>query len=205
MDIAKLRVATRADHKAVEDSLPLMRPDLTRNGYITVLLRLHGIVAAWEEIANESFSGPLKELARERQRLSLLKRDLMFFQATPDESLKPCLSGFHNSAELLGAMYVMEGSRLGGQLIAKHVEEILELDHGSGSSFFRGYGKSTREHWTEFINVLQVHVDDSGTEAVVAGAKKMFREFGDWMRGTPSYTGPSAYEGHPHSMPLIRS
>lgn len=189
MDIARLRGETQLEHEAVEGSLPLMRADLTRDTYVKTLLRLHGLVAAWEDLVSARLSGSLKRLAQDRQRLALLDRDLAFFGVTTHHSEQPQLPAFPTIAELLGAMYVMEGSRLGGQLIAKHVEETLSLPSSVGSAFFRGYGKATREHWTEFLNVLSKHVDDAHTEEAILGAKKMFRAFGQWMRNE----SPSAY------------
>ena len=48
-----------------------------------------------------------------------------------------------DDATLLGAMYVMEGSTLGGQLIARHVELVLGLTAGQGNAHFRGHNERT--------------------------------------------------------------
>lgn len=94
----------------------------------------------------------------------------------------PKLPEFTADAEFLGAMYVMEGSRLGGQFIAKHVEQVLGLEAGRGDAYFRGDGAQTGARWREFLDVLRLRVPDAETDVVIHAAKMMFQSFGEWMR-----------------------
>ena len=80
-------------------------------------------------------------------------------------------------------MYVMEGSRLGGQMIARHVEEVLGLVPGRGDAYFRGFEEKTGSMWKESVGVLEARVGDGEEEAAVRAAREMFGLFGDWMRG----------------------
>lgn len=182
MDLRRLRSATEADHKAVEDCMPLMSPDLSRATYLAVLERLYGIVLAWDALAESNLTGPLQSLARQRQRHVLLEHDIRCLGASPDASRKPELPSFQGLPEILGAMYVMEGSRLGGQLIARHVEATLGDDLSHASSFFKGFADETGARWKEFLHAMQSNIPDSETDHAVEGAKKMFRAFGQWMR-----------------------
>ena len=182
MDVAHLRLSTRAEHEAVEDCLPLMTPDLTRDTYSRVLQRLRGIVGAWEARAEEGLQGQLKEAARARQRLPLLESDLDFLGVARNAGERPQLPMFADTVELLGAMYVMEGSRLGGQLISRHVSKTLRLDASKACSFFLGFGPLTGVRWIEFLDILRTQIKDSESERAVLGAKKMFHVFGEWMR-----------------------
>lgn len=182
MDVLRLKDSTLEEHQAVEDCLPLMRPDLTREEYVAVLKRLYGIVAAWEALVDRRFEGSLREMAKRRERLSSLEEDLQFFGISPNLSRQPQLPVFDDFAELLGAMYVMEGSRLGGRLIARHVSMVLHLDDRHGCSFFTGTPEMTSEGWKEFLEVLRTQIDDSDSDKAIMGAKKMFLCFGQWMR-----------------------
>ena len=182
MDVSRLKASTSEEHQSVEDCLPLMRPDLKRDEYVAVLKRLYGFVAAWEMLTNKRFVGPLRTEALSRQRLPLLRDDLQFLGTSPDQNAHPQLPIFDGDAELLGAMYVMEGSRLGGQLIARHVRKTLRLDNSRGCSFFEGSGVKTGEQWKDFVEILRVQIDDSDSERAILGAKKMFRSFDQWMR-----------------------
>jgi heme oxygenase (biliverdin-IX-beta and delta-forming) len=78
-------------------------------------------------------------------------------------------------------MYVMEGSTLGGQLIAKQLQKTLHLSAGKGDAYFRGHGDQTGPMWREFCEMLKVRVTDEETESAVLSAKAMFATYGSWM------------------------
>jgi heme oxygenase len=94
---------------------------------------------------------------------------------------RPVLPEMTNPASFFGTMYVMEGSTLGGQIIARHVEKVLHLRGGQGNSYFRGHGNRTGPLWKEFCAMLQLRIPDEQTDAVVISAKAMFSTFGSWM------------------------
>ena len=181
MDLERLRLETASDHNAVEQSVPLMDDGLTRATYISCLRKLHGIVAAWEEWAAGNAPAWLQPLLATRRRVQLLRLDLTWFGAAYDDK-RAILPEMPDTAAVLGAMYVMEGSTLGGQLIARHVEQALGLVSGQGDAYFRGQAERTGGLWKEFCHMLRTNVADSETEAVIAGAKAMFRSFGAWMQ-----------------------
>jgi heme oxygenase len=163
-----------------------MDPGLTREAYLRVLERLQPIIATWETYLALAPGLPDGSFRSERNRLPLLVQDLEFLRGSggraADEQacVLPVLDG---NAQWMGAMYVMEGSRLGGQLIARHVEETLSLAPGEATRYFRGFGDRTGPMWKEFVQRLQQDVPDGETEEAILGAKKMFATFGAWMRG----------------------
>ena len=83
----------------------------------------------------------------------------------------------------------MEGSTLGGQLIARHLEMKLHLSEGKGDAYFHGHGAQTGPMWKEFCGMLKSQVADDQTDAVVASAKQMFSVFGEWMQGKSAMDG----------------
>ena len=183
MDLSLLREATAEDHASVEGTVPLMDPELSLAGYVEVLRRMHGVVAGWESTAAAVAPAWLQEPLRQRSRLALLEGDIRFLGGDAGGSLGPEMPRFANDAELMGAMYVMEGSRLGGQLIARHLERQFRLMSPQGNAYFLGHGERTGATWKEFLGLLEERVPDSRTGDVVRGAKAMFRTFGEWMRG----------------------
>jgi heme oxygenase len=182
LDIQRLRRETEADHLAVEGSVPLMDEGLDTAQYVRCLRRIHGVVAAWEDRAAEIAPEWLQAKLAARQRTSLLERDLTWFGATCEGDPRPALPAMDTGPALLGTMYVMEGSTLGGQLIARHVEAKLHLSEGLGDSYFRGHGDRTGQMWKEFCEVLTTRVEDDRTDEAVTAAKAMFTTFGEWMR-----------------------
>ncbi|HEY0760400.1 MAG TPA: biliverdin-producing heme oxygenase [Acidisarcina sp.] len=203
MDIQLLREATAADHTSVEDSVPLMGADLTLDTYLSVMRRMYGIVVAWEEYAAARAPSWMQPMLAERSRRQLLEEDLRFFGVQPGRQLTGgvpagpadvalpglalpglALAGFETESQLLGAMYVMEGSRLGGLHIARHVESVLGLTPGRGDSYFRGRAEGTGAMWKEFLDVLRTRVPEAQADQAIFAARAMFRAFGEWMRGT---------------------
>jgi heme oxygenase len=173
---------TAADHRAAEESLPLMSETLHAGLYVTYITKIHSFVSTWEDIAAQSSPGWLQPTLHARQRSSMLERDLAWFHAPLAHTVQPTLPLFRTEASLLGAMYVMEGSTLGGQLISRHVTRVLGLTEGHGDSFFRGHGDRTGILWKEFCEVLRTRVPDADTEIVVHAARTMFQLFSAWMK-----------------------
>ncbi len=182
VDVALLQRATAQDHASVEGTVSLMDPELDLSEYVAVICRMHGVVAAWEECAEAAAPEWLKPHLQDRSRLKLLEQDIVNLKGGIGGDRAP-LPAFRGEAELMGAMYVMEGSRLGGQLIARHVENRLGLGSGHGVAYLLGHGRSTGAKWKEFLGVLESRVPESATPEVIYGAKLMFRAFEDWMRG----------------------
>jgi heme oxygenase len=182
MDLQQLRRETLPDHNAVEQSVPLMDEELDVDTYVSYLLRLHGIIAAWEEWAAANAPAWIQPLLAVRRRGQLLMLDLMWFGVDTSGEARPTLPEMRDTASLLGAMYVVEGSTLGGQLIARHVELVLGLTAGQGNAYFRGHNERTGQLWKEFCDALRTKVPDGETDAVIAAAKAMFGIFGAWMQ-----------------------
>jgi heme oxygenase len=63
-----------------------------------------------------------------------------------------------SSAFAYGAMYVIEGSALGGQTIAERVWRRHGIGPHGGASFFGGRGEQTAAMWREFRHKLVAEV-----------------------------------------------
>jgi heme oxygenase len=181
MNLEYLRRETSAAHDSVEEAIPLMRPHLTIKEYTACLRRMHGIVTTWEQVAIDSSAGWLRELVIKRQRAHLLTQDLRFFGSLETDGERPVLPRMNDQVSLLGTMYVMEGSKLGGKFIARHVRETLGMGSGAGSAFFRDGGRQTGLLWKEFCDVLRTRVPDRESEQVIQSAQEMFNVFRSWM------------------------
>jgi heme oxygenase len=182
LDIQKLKQETEADHHNVEGAVPLMHPGLNTAEYVECLQRIYGIVAAWEERAAATAPEWLRPALFARQRRPLLDQDLAWFGVTEKDSGRPTLPEMNTLPSLVGTMYVMEGSTLGGQFIARHVATALHLNEGRGNAYFRGHGSQTGQLWKEFTEMLKLRISDEQTVAVVVSAKAMFSTFATWMR-----------------------
>jgi heme oxygenase (biliverdin-IX-beta and delta-forming) len=189
LDIRILKQETAADHRKVEGAVPLMHQGLNQAQYVQCLQKIYGVVAAWEDRAAEVAPQWLKPALLARQRKHLLELDLTWFGITEKDTSRPTLPELSDLPALFGAMYVMEGSTLGGQFIARHVETALHLSEGQGNAYFRGSGNQTGSMWKEFCEMLSLRIPENQTEAVIISAKAMFATFGQWMQGNPAMDG----------------
>jgi len=181
VDLKRLRQETALEHRAVEDALPLMHKDLKLEQYTACLQKIHGFVSAWEQSSRSSAPAWMLEFLLVRSRLNLLEQDLRWFRVRVPQDCSVKLPIFSNVASLFGGMYVMEGSTLGGQVIARHVETVLHLEKGRGNCYFLGHGEQTGSMWQEFCLMLKATIPNENTELVVDSAKRMFVAYGEWM------------------------
>ncbi len=93
-----------------------------------------------------------------RRKLSWIEADLRDLGHT-DESLEnlPKFEGvprLGEPVEALGAMYVLEGSSLGRQVMLGKLGARLNISPDWAGHFFSGYGKDTGAMWRSFVNVI---------------------------------------------------
>jgi heme oxygenase (biliverdin-IX-beta and delta-forming) len=91
---------------------------------------------------------------------------------------------FVSKGSLLGALYVLEGSTLGGIQIARALKDRDGDDIGKARLFFVGRGECQGAIWRELLKELESLCEDDG-EARQAedAAVTTFRAFEDWMAG----------------------
>ena len=80
---------------------------------------------------------------------------------------------FDNEHEALGAMYVIEGSTLGGNVIAKQLSKIEGFEEVT-FNFFGCYQENTGPMWKNFKEVLDTDVAEENYPQVLSGAKKLY-------------------------------
>ncbi|MEH3144457.1 MAG: biliverdin-producing heme oxygenase [Methylobacterium frigidaeris] len=186
--LARLRAETRDAHEAIERDLAWESRVATRTGYRSLLERFFGFHAVFEPAVAAALADDA--LFEPRRKLERLSDDLRFHGLAPAAIAalpRPRRCWLPATRpEALGALYVTEGSTLGGQLIARHVERRLGLD-GAGSRYHRSYGKAVGAMWTEFRRHLDgaVAADPDCAGAIVAGANRTFSDLRAWLCEVP--------------------
>jgi heme oxygenase len=192
MILARLKEETRPYHNQLEGD-PLSRgildAELRPAYYLQVLSAYYGLYAPLEARLLSAADWPAMgfDLGR-RLKTPLIERDLAAFGLEGEllRTLPMCadLPALTSTPAALGCAYVLEGSTLGGQMIARHVETALGLSASAGVAFFRSYGENLGPMWKEFRSFLEAHA--AGHEdAVVAGAGATFGTIVSWF--TASY------------------
>ncbi|UQN08670.1 biliverdin-producing heme oxygenase [Deinococcus sp. QL22] len=170
----QLRQATLQHHQEVEAFMPVMQPHLRLETYQHLLGQLYTVVAPLE---GQLLALPLPEQFEvgARQKAGLLRRDLSVLGVTslPLGLSLPPLS----LPQALGALYVLEGATLGGQMIERHLHACLGLTAARGSAYFTAYGPATGQMWRRFGAAMACSVLPEDEPAVIAGAQTTFAAF----------------------------
>lgn len=180
----RLRAATRLAHEAVERELDWERRVESLDGYRDLLARLYGFHAVWEPaaaalLADHAFFEP-------RRKAHLLAADLLCLglrQSSIDALVLPCAPcvPMATRADALGAMYVLEGSSLGGQLIARRVSAVLGLGPQSGCSYYGAYGSAVGTMWRDFRARLLAASSPEADDAMARTALCTFEHLRTWL------------------------
>lgn len=148
-----LRTATRSAHHVIDHHpllAPLVRPDLSLEHYGRVLRTFLWLYTPLQDALARRIeqTGHGFELA---DRVGWLQADFaslgLSCELPPDPWQVPAMD---SAEKLVGALYVVEGSTLGGQVIARQISASLGLTAQHGARFFNGWGEQTDTRWNSF-------------------------------------------------------
>ncbi len=201
--------------------MPLLGPDLTRERYARILRCLLPVLRSWEDWSAENVPERLRFLPEPRRRSHLLLADLHALGdetaedpagqnvirvpawssmigkshlGTPETlSEEPARHSAAREYEagFLGALYVLEGSTLGGRVLARQVEMVLKLTSGQGNAYFQGHGAATGALWKE-VTVEIAAVPDELSLRLIGTARRTFAAFREALEGCGPASGIAA-------------
>lgn len=169
---------THAAHQQVEGiivrQLKAIRSDAD---YAEVLKGFYAYFRAVEDaIAPYVTTEVLPDLA-DRRNSSYIKRDIEELGGRIEEIPVAVVPKVSDTLEALSALYVLEGSIMGGPYI---VQMLNKYGVNRGTSFFSGYGESSGVMWSKFTDVLNQYAADESTFVRAAEvANETFHRFGE--------------------------
>ena len=179
-----MRQATIKDHHGIDHHPllnPLVRPGLTLDHYGRVLMSFYWIYVH----LHERLLDGLERLGQGNgyqpsNRLSWLDEDLLFLELVPLEVAHPLadwrLPPIDSAAQLIGELYVIEGSTLGGQVIARLLRDGLGITAVSGGRFFHGNGELSGVRWNELWAFAERLLSEADMAACGQAARFLFCE-----------------------------
>jgi heme oxygenase len=173
----ELRNGTQDLHSLIEVSPKfsgLMKEQVTLGDYIQALELLALFYARRE---SQILSGTAQYFPDFNYipRLPLLNRDLRNLGVVKDDNPIENNIALPNKAEILGVLYVVEGSTLGGQIISRHLESKLGLQISEAMRFYTLNGKMLPDHWSTVKRLFRENLKDSEEIAqAVFSARKAF-------------------------------
>lgn len=177
--LLRLKTGTDLHHRQLEAQAllqNLMLPTVTQKQYCTYLNLMHQVLNSYERTILPLLTEWLPWLIV-RPSSILIKQDL--------EDLHPNglqkLPSFNIDASKIslpdawGFAYVIEGSKLGGKMIEKHIKKTLDIQDNLGTRYLNGSGLSTSTQWKEFLQQLNLYAACNVCEdEVIRGAILLF-------------------------------
>jgi heme oxygenase len=181
--LRRLRTETAAEHRAVEETLDLLSPQLTRDRLVDVLDRMHGFWQAAEGGLDTWADTHPADADRigwaGRRRTALFAADLAALGAEPSGG--PDLPDVGGTDTALGRLYVLEGSSLGGVFIDRHLASLPQLAGAGRLSAFSPYGERTGAMWRAFRTGVRDRIAGGGdADRVVSSARETFGALASW-------------------------
>lgn len=180
-----IKKATRQLHAEAEAVvIRRLKGIRTRTDYLDLLTAFLQFFVSVEELTNRFITVDVLPDKQARRRSSLLIGELAgATQTIPEIHFLPAIN---DQAQAFGAMYVLEGSTLGGKIISRMMKENLTLQLSTSDLFFFNiYGDQTQEMWNTFTTQMnRLLISNPDIETAVAAAKDTFSKMKTWMQNT---------------------
>jgi heme oxygenase (biliverdin-IX-beta and delta-forming) len=175
-----LKERTKLEHASLEKLL-LARIERIKHpeDYTTLLKQLYGYYAAMEFLLAKYFVNSILHDFGSRRKASCLIDDINTYQESDQIALCSDLPAIHSFHGALGAMYVLEGSTLGGPSVAKLIS--TRLNSTRGFSFFYCYGDNLRTKWASFKEYLREASSKGKDDEIISAAQETFITFKKWL------------------------
>ncbi|HKW09791.1 MAG TPA: biliverdin-producing heme oxygenase [Gemmatimonadaceae bacterium] len=175
--MARLKRETAHLHALLDGRVEPMLVDLAR--YPRLLAGLRDAYCLIEHELTKHASSLARsgyDLA-ERSKVGWLDRDLTAFGRQRPGAIQTSYS-LPDATAAFGAIYVIEGATLGGQVISRQVIPALALSEEGGCRFFSGYGADTGDRWRGTRESIAAHLATvdapDAANAMIVAAKDTF-------------------------------
>jgi heme oxygenase len=189
----RLRAETRAQHiatEAVPFSTAILGGTLSRDAYSCQLAAYLPVYRALEAAISNARHPALAEVwTEDMRRTPLLEADLDELRVgiaseraaqADGEAMARWIAELadRDPIAILGVLYVMEGSTLGGAVLRRHLAAAFGLTD-AGLRYYSPYGRHPKPHWVAFsARMNRAITADADADRVVAAASEGFVRIG---------------------------
>ncbi len=176
-----LREATHAEHVRL-NLHPLLsgitKPGYSLDRYQLVLIAYYHLYKAIEGGVERALGAlHLPFLYAPRRKLPWIEEDLAQFGLDPESAAFQPKSpvgpvSYPEAGDLVGVLYAIEGSSLGGKVISRHLEDHLGLCAAQGARFFHGYGEKIMPFWQQVEELIDTVLSDEHVRGQAARSAK---------------------------------
>ena len=182
----RLKNETKSAHQQLEKAtIPYIKNAQDEASYAYLLRMFYGYFQPVEvKIQRLIDSSLIQDIAERRQSAALVSDLRVIGSETEGLATTSSTPVLETIPQALGAMYVLEGSTLGGRFISQMLAKQLNRSAENGIGFFSGYGEKTQNKWNYFTDMVNQYVANHPLNAneIVAAANETFSKFGEWVQ-----------------------
>ena len=151
--------------------------------YLRILSLFYGYFSGLESLIDKFIGKDQLNDYASRRKSQSIANDITYFEGSlPVKATDDDLPAITNHLEAFGALYVIEGSTLGGSIIARIMRKQLNTQSDNGFTFFDGYGDKTEEMWSSFKSALSKQTQtEEENQLIIKAANETFLKFSHWI------------------------
>jgi heme oxygenase len=170
-----IKEATKEAHQQLEKKVVQKLKAIRSNeDYADLLRHFYAYFNHLEKAIAPFITADLLPDYAQRRNSSFIKNDIEALGGNIQNLPETSVPEINNAVQALGALYVMEGSIMGGSII---VQMLAKGGINEGVSFFSGYGPATGQMWGAFTTVLIACVGTDEESIAVQTANDTFNNF----------------------------
>jgi heme oxygenase (biliverdin-IX-beta and delta-forming) len=178
-----LKDVTRSAHAELEKLvIERIRRANTPAGYLHLLDLFYGFYKPVEERIDRFIDHTHFPDFPQRRKAASLVQDMHEMNSEGSGMMCEDLPQISRPSESIGALYVLEGSTLGGGIICKLLKKEMGDDAPQSFLFFNSYGEATMEMWMKFKDRINSYSGDAAMQRQMAdAANATFIKFKNWI------------------------
>jgi heme oxygenase len=180
----QLKENTQTNHQALEKQVILLIKAIqTPDDYGNLINLFYSYFGGVELLVDSSLKIERIPDYPDRRKTASLSHDLFTLGiAKASLAVGNDLPQINNHLQAIGAMYVMEGSTLGGVHISKMIQQRLPSLDEQALTFFNGYRSDTQAMWQKFKTAIDGEQLQTGEAAyIIQSANETFIKFANWI------------------------
>ncbi len=176
----RLREETKTEHASTEKAMmPLLKGSRDKETYSRLLCAMYTYLKPVEDAIFRKLDTTHLPDQASRRNMDSMAADLQAMDARGCTEQKTTdLPQINTPAQAFGALYVLEGSTMGGQIVSQIIRKNMpeDLHH---TRYFDSYGDQTRAMWGRFIASLNAYGEAHPEmhEEVLSAARETFALF----------------------------
>jgi len=161
-----IKEATKDEHQMLEvEVIKRLKAIRSDADYAALLQYFYNYFSSIEKVITPFITNEVLADYEQRRNSRYIKDDIQNLGEALNENHSVALPVITSPLQAMAALYVMEGSIMGGKII---VQMLAKNGITKGTSFFEGYGAETGNMWSTFTAALNNQYQQEGDEKIAS-------------------------------------